>query len=128
MKNLNIPYYSIIIFNDTCSLQNIKYDNSNTFLIYASEVNTLLPKLISSQCYLNQINIDNINKILKNTYIANKDNTVNHIEDIYSGVAKCPYCNGNLVERINKKNNNKFYGCSNYPRCKYTTKYIRKII
>ncbi len=29
----------------------------------------------------------------------------------------CPNCNGNLVERSGRYG--KFYGCSNYPRCKY---------
>jgi len=31
---------------------------------------------------------------------------------------KCPECGGNLVERDSKFG--KFYGCSNYPKCKFT--------
>ena len=34
--------------------------------------------------------------------------------------ARCPRCDGELVERVNKKRK-VFYGCSNYPQCKYTT-------
>lgn len=33
---------------------------------------------------------------------------------------KCPQCDGNLVERKGKYG--KFYGCSNYPKCKFTRK------
>ena len=34
--------------------------------------------------------------------------------------ARCPRCDGELIERVNKKRK-VFYGCSNYPQCKYTT-------
>lgn len=34
--------------------------------------------------------------------------------------AKCPKCGGDLLERQSKYG--KFIGCSNYPRCKYTTR------
>ena len=32
----------------------------------------------------------------------------------------CPKCGGKLVERTSKYG--KFYGCSNYPKCKYIKK------
>lgn len=40
-----------------------------------------------------------------------------------SYVMTCPRCSNKLVLRVAKKGNNignEFYGCSNYPRCKYT--------
>lgn len=33
-------------------------------------------------------------------------------------VGKCPQCGGNLVLRVGK--HGAFYGCENYPRCRYT--------
>jgi len=36
---------------------------------------------------------------------------------------KCPQCGGRLVKRVAKKGTNagrEFYGCSNYPKCRYT--------
>ncbi|MBV1757071.1 MAG: type I DNA topoisomerase [Dethiosulfatibacter sp.] len=33
---------------------------------------------------------------------------------------KCPKCNGDVVEKRTKKGR-KFYGCSNYPKCDYTS-------
>lgn len=33
---------------------------------------------------------------------------------------KCPLCSGDLVIRKNRKDGKSFFGCSNYPKCKYT--------
>lgn len=33
---------------------------------------------------------------------------------------RCPECGGSLVVRRNKKDGSQFYGCSNFPRCRYT--------
>ena len=44
---------------------------------------------------------------------------------------RCPWCNGELVLRTAKKGNNagrQFYGCSNYPRCKYVNNLTDTII
>ena len=38
-------------------------------------------------------------------------------EDI---VAKCPKCGSALVKRTNKKNGQEFFGCTNFPKCRYT--------
>lgn len=32
----------------------------------------------------------------------------------------CPECGGALILRYSKKKNNSFYGCSNFPKCRYT--------
>lgn len=32
----------------------------------------------------------------------------------------CPICKHKLVDRINKKTNSKFLGCSNFPKCKFS--------
>ncbi|HDX8136167.1 TPA: topoisomerase DNA-binding C4 zinc finger domain-containing protein, partial [Campylobacter fetus subsp. venerealis] len=36
------------------------------------------------------------------------------------GVA-CPQCGGDIVERFSKKG--KFFGCANYPKCNFISKY-----
>ena len=49
-----------------------------------------------------------------------------HIAQIRKGqhnTYKCPLCGGSLVLRTAKKgpySGNQFYGCSNYPECRYT--------
>jgi len=44
------------------------------------------------------------------------------LEPIEKQISKCPRCNGNLVLRTATRGanaGNQFYGCSNYPKCKY---------
>ena len=63
------------------------------------------------------------NELLKinNTEISNKE----HIENIKKTQVEikqgiCPRCGGKLVERNGQYGT--FYGCSNYPRCKFILK------
>ena len=48
-----------------------------------------------------------------NAHVANIQNMQ---QKIYDGV--CPRCGGKLILRNGK--NGEFYGCSNYPRCRFT--------
>lgn len=41
----------------------------------------------------------------------------------YSNKKMCSRCNNEMVIRKNGTTGEKFYGCSNYPRCKNTLKY-----
>lgn len=46
-------------------------------------------------------------------------------------IPKCPRCNGNLVLRTATKGvnaGNQFYGCSNYPKCKYIQNITNKTV
>ncbi len=49
-----------------------------------------------------------------------------HIESLearYESVIICPKCGGALIRRLAKRGamaGNAFYGCGNYPRCRYT--------
>ncbi len=33
---------------------------------------------------------------------------------------KCPDCQGPMVSRLNKKDNSRFWGCKDFPKCKGT--------
>ncbi len=49
------------------------------------------------------------------------------VEEINNSIL-CPRCKaGKLVIRNNPKNNNQFYGCTNYPYCKYTNDDIQTV-
>lgn len=37
---------------------------------------------------------------------------------------KCKKCGDKMIKKINSKNNEPFLGCSNFPKCKYTTLYV----
>jgi hypothetical protein len=59
---------------------------------------------------------------LKNGKSVSKKEHVKNINTMLDGVDKniCPRCGGKLVER--NGNNGTFYGCSNYPKCKFIKK------
>ena len=54
-----------------------------------------------------------------------KEKHVAQIRNKFSSTDVCPVCGGKLVLRTAKQGHNagnQFYGCSNYPRCRYTKK------
>ena len=61
----------------------------------------------------------NIREIIdEKTHVQNGKATKNELNrKIASGI--CPQCGGNLVKRSGKYGS--FYGCSNYPKCRFTT-------
>ncbi|WP_374221010.1 restriction endonuclease [Bacillus cereus group sp. N21] len=57
-------------------------------------------------------------------HLINKVNPEQKAEDVYQQVEpaerKCPVCKNQLVIRYSKKNDNKFFGCSQFPSCTHT--------
>lgn len=47
--------------------------------------------------------------------------SLNNSKPVPTGV-KCPSCGGDIMERKGRRGST-FFGCSNYPKCKYTLKY-----
>jgi len=63
-------------------------------------------------------------KQLSNLGISNKEH-VSNLKKQYSSNTVCPKCGGELKKRMAKQGKsagNYFYGCANFPRCKYTKK------
>jgi len=63
----------------------------------------------------------------KTVYTMNEDGTfaIKEKKQVKTTGRKCPECekagrNGELIERTNKTNGDKFYGCGKYPACKYS--------
>ncbi|AUB67281.1 restriction endonuclease (plasmid) [Bacillus cereus] len=56
--------------------------------------------------------------------LINKVNPEQIAKDVYEQVnpaeRKCPVCKNQLVIRYSKKNENKFFGCSQFPSCTHT--------
>lgn len=59
--------------------------------------------------------------------VASKEETKEHIQEVKTTIKEtkkkikagtCPKCGGELVLRKGKYG--KFYGCSNYPKCRFT--------
>lgn len=100
----------------------LKVNSSNLVRSYS-----ILGKIKSyNQIVLN--NYEEIFNIIKGNNIVDKDERKKHNkyaqnvkkEAEIESVNKCPKCGGKLVKRKGKYGD--FVGCSNYPKCKYTTR------
>jgi len=118
-----IPYYSIIVFTGSAELKNI---HTTTPVIYGGElVDTILNQ--SKTCYLSIEQVKDITDRLNEINIHDKDAKSDHISQtislIYEQKRKdelliCPKCGSSLIVRNGQYN--EFYGCQNYPKCRYT--------
>ena len=122
----NIRYYPIVVFSGNATLKSIE---SSIPVIYSNRLNSTIRKLSFEKC----LSIDEVNKIqtiLESSELKERNARKEHIKNIKQNVKEkkikmanliCPRCNGEL--KLRNGRNGKFYGCSNYPRCKFTMPY-----
>jgi hypothetical protein len=97
--------------NVFCGLSYTKYIKSfNTEYLDHYQIdrviNTLQNKRLKQGPTTDRVHVDNLKQRKKPTTSVNKK--------------ICSKCNSDMLVRTNRKNAEKFYGCSNYPRCKNT--------
>src|SRR5690606_23836881 len=108
----NLEFISIVVFTDKATLKT----NTATEVIYLS-------KLLKTIYKYDEINISEHNKqqiaskICSNNLNVKAKGKNRNIENSVPKI-NCPQCEGVLVERYGKYGS--FYGCSNYPACKFT--------
>ena len=77
--------------------------------------------------YLSDDDVQVVLGILERNNVREMVNDIQHVKNLRTAAREvnatinsgiCPKCGGRLVERNDKYGT--FYGCSNYPRCKYT--------
>lgn len=143
LLDITVPVWSIVVFSDRCSFKNVLLENNDVSVIHRSEAYSLVSDIIanSSRTVLSEIEID---KIYKKLYPYSQVDGKTRIEHTFSlnptllpepvsdnkndndsenKTLICPSCGGTLVIRTAKKGinaGNQFYGCSNYPKCRYT--------
>ncbi len=123
LKGKTEEIYSIVVFTRTGRL---KVEDLKDKVMYVDEVKDYIqdkPKVIDinkiQEIYLTLIE----NRVTNQEYIENHNYNVQHYvqgkqEKIAQGI--CPKCYGKLIKK--KGRYGEFYGCSNYPECKYTIK------
>lgn len=124
----NIDYFPIVVFVGSAELKEIEssvpviYDNYLLRFIYSNSVKKCLSK----------IEISKIVELIVNKNIVDDEIRAEHVQNIHQTVVErklkmenliCPRCNGELKLREGKSG--KFYGCSNYPRCRFTMPFLR---
>lgn len=131
---LEIPFYSYIVFSDRCSFKSLEINADERVLHRSSLIRWLTQDIDSRSAVLDKSEIETIYKKIKTLSYKSNDEKRVHVQNIKTEKMKveekirkniCPRCGGQLVLRTAKTGPNigsKFYGCSNYPKCKFTTK------
>ena len=118
-----IPIYNIVAFSRQATL---KLDRSLPVMYWWQVVPYIKrhKDAAMSESYADEI----YNKLLESN-VTDKDARKQHVKSVKQNQqrrnisvanGKCPRCGGNLVLRDGRYG--RFYGCSNYPKCKYTLK------
>lgn len=117
-----MPIYSIIAFGNSAKL-NVNVDNID--VVY---FDNLVKKITEYNVIYNSKEdvlkycsaIENANIVDENLRSIHIRNVKNHVMERDLSIAnyRCPECGGTLKLRVGKYGN--FYGCSNFPYCKFT--------
>ncbi len=120
LKDYDINYNSIIVFFDNTT----RYIKSSTPVIRISQLKNTIASC-NSQKKISSEEIDKIYNFLINYKSTGSVKLKDHIQNINKRLTNierniCPRCQNPLVERKSKYGS--FFGCSNYPKCKFIKK------
>lgn len=116
----NIPIYNIVAFSRQAT---IKVDRSLPVMYWWNVVPYIKHHKVA---HLTETQVDEIYKTLLAANVTDKSARKQHVTHVKHNQArrntavangKCPRCGGKLVLRNGRYG--RFYGCSNYPNCKY---------
>lgn len=120
----NLPVIPIVAFVGDVDLDNVE---SQHCVVYGEQ---LCSAITSYQTvYLKASDVVNVCAVLQNRNVREMVDNKTHVKNLHSAAAqfdkavqsgKCPRCGGTLIERKGKYG--RFYGCANYPKCKFTVK------
>ncbi len=114
--------YPIIVF---IRASNIQVSGDNNCVLWLSQLNTYI-----RSCQQNIMTIDecrHIAQILESENIKDKKERAEHNANVRQAIYRkdykvfngiCPRCGGQLILRNGRYGS--FYGCSNYPKCRFT--------
>lgn len=138
--NDDIPLFSIIAFSERCELKKVSVESPDIHVIKRDRLYATVRDIWdSSQSVVDQTKRNEIYqkiKVLTDVDEATKLAHIKNIKEKYKTPVVtqtqnageemlCPRCGSKLVLRTAKKGANvgsKFYGCSNFPKCRYTQK------
>lgn len=122
----NYKYYSIIAFSERCELKSVPQNREDMYICHRNDINQYISYIWDkTPDLLTESEISYIANKLENTG-ADAETKIKHIEQTktkYESREVCPICGGKLVLRTARKGSNagnRFYGCSNFPKCRYT--------
>lgn len=114
-------FIPIVAFSKQASVNCI----DNKSIVYWNQLNKVIKSY--QRKWLTTEQVQKVYDTLLAANIDSKENRKQHVKNIKRNIAhreqtiangRCPRCGGNLVLRNGKYG--KFYGCQNYPRCRFT--------
>jgi hypothetical protein len=126
-----IPYHPVILFVGKAKLKNldVKTDVIHPEMLY----NTITRPHEGLQ--LKNEEIENIFNLLRERSVKDKKVRQDHISrvkwktkitEMKGNILICPKCGGHLIKRRGRYG--EFYGCENFPSCRYKTELDKKSI
>ena len=120
--NLHENFFIPIVCIPSTAKTNIK--TTKNYVVRLNELNKVILSysrevLTNYQDLYNRLlsfNITDKEALKQHVKMAKKKQINNNINSLN----KCPRCGGDLVLRTSSKDGTKFWGCSNFPRCRYT--------
>lgn len=138
----NLPFYSYIVFSDRCTLKDVTLTNEKHYVVNRYNLFSAVQQNIAKAGI--QLSSDKIDELFEKLYPLTRTNEAEKIahiksiqqrskenfsQNIFASMATpnvenllCPRCGGRLVMRIASKGTRqgiRFWGCSNYPKCRY---------
>ena len=139
----DVPFHSIIVFSERCTLKKIDLETPNVFVIKRDDVDRTVSSINHrTGIMISQNRVDEIYAQLYPFTQFTDEVKKKHIVDIKNAHAEqtiaqldkrdelennyvCPRCGGKLVLRTAERGTyagNQFYGCTNFPKCRYIKK------
>lgn len=122
------PIHCIIAFSDRCVFKKLDITSGDIVVIKRYNVNRIVDEIDQRVgTRLDDVRIKEIYDMLYPYSQVPEDVKEMHIENIRNSnkvisINRCPKCGGELILRKAKRGpntGNQFYGCSNYPKCRY---------
>lgn len=127
------PLFSIIVFPERCELKKVTVESGDVSVVKRDRLYATVRRIWNgAEDVFDAERVDSLyERLLALTEVgeAAKAAHVASIHERYtaekpaSSASACPLCGADLVLRTAKKGpnaGNQFYGCSNYPKCRYT--------
>lgn len=140
--NDDIPLFSIVTFSERCELKKVTIESSDIHVIKRDSLYATIRNMWDAspdkfddkkvnEVYLRLEVLTNVDEAIKAAHVKNinikykmtETKPIHEVHDDHDNPLICPHCNGKLVLRVARTGSNagnSFYGCSNYPQCRYT--------
>lgn len=127
LLDTSIPVNSIVVFSERGEIKDISYYADDVTILQSNAVDEYFYDVRSSwPDRITEEKLKDIQAQLLPFTETDEEKRQEHIRRIIEerdNPQTCPWCGGRLVIRTAKRGasaGNQFYGCSNYPKCKYT--------